>query len=137
VFDAPDLGSLMFSFSSNNSGDVTGSFIDTRAAHAERGFVRDASGTITVFNAPGAGPDPLDFGTLSGSINNRGDVTGAFFAGFKIHGFVRDRNGNFTVFDAPHVGKSPSSGLVTTFSNSINDRGDVTGIFFDASQGRE
>jgi hypothetical protein len=55
-------------------------------------------------------------------------VTGSFVdaTALKIHGFVRDQNGHITVFDPPHS--------ALTDSNSINDSGNVTGVFLDASR---
>jgi hypothetical protein len=43
---------------------------------------------------------------------------------------VRDRNGNITVFDAPNAS-------LETGPFSINGGGDVTGWFYDASQGNK
>jgi len=40
-----------------------------------------------------------------------------------------DRNGEFAVFDAPNA--------LWTVTSSINARGDVTGYFLDASQGKQ
>src|SRR5439155_8765386 len=155
VFDPPT-GVSTTGLSINAGGDVTGNFFDTHT-RTLRGYVRDAGGNFTVFDAP----------VFESSINARGDVTGTIFDGNNVtafvrdrnenfttflapnalyttsrsinaagevtgdfgHGYVRDRNGNFTVFDAPNASN--------IFSFSINDSGDVTGYVFefDASQG--
>src|SRR5437773_5103547 len=126
VFDAPNASNI-FSFSINDSGDVTGYFFEFDASQGskQRGFVRDQNGNFTVFDAPNASASVS--GTASLSINNRGDVTGYFLDASqrKQRGFVRDQNGNFTVFDAPNA-------LATT-SISINAGGTVLGTFADAS----
>ena len=130
VFDAPGsfpLGygpqTATFSTSINAGGAVTGYFRDPSQGGKTRGFVRDAAGNITVFDAP----DGLF--TTSSSINAGGDVTGSFLGtGSKQHGFVRDAAGNFTVFDPPNAAD------FGTVSASINARGDITGYFNDVSQ---
>jgi len=78
-FDAPGsfpLGygpqTATFSTSINAGGAVTGYFRDPTQGLKTRGFVRDAAGNITVFDAP----DGLS--TSSSSINAGGDVTGSF-----------------------------------------------------------
>ena len=98
VFDAPN-ALLMVSSSINAQGDVTGYFNDGRGGG---GFVRDAAGNITVFNAPGIA---LAFLSVT-SINAGGEVTGSFIPfsnPFRQTGFVRDASGNFTRFDAPNA----------------------------------
>ena len=90
--------------------------------------MRDAAGNFTVSDPPNA----ADFGTVSASINARGDITGYFndvSQNLRQLGFVMDRNGNFAVFDAPNA--------LWTVTSSINSRGDVTGYFLDASQGKQ
>ena len=71
----------------NTAGVITGGYIDTSAvAH---GFVRAANGTITTFDAPGAGTGTLQ-GTAGISINTAGVITGTYFdANGVAHGFVR------------------------------------------------
>jgi hypothetical protein len=148
IFDAPGADST-YSGSINNGGDVTGTFLQPLIGY--RGFVRDQDGHFSVFDAPNSEA------TYANSLNDGGDVTGfyqhhaAFSAstdlwlpgGFPIKGlpapsgvslpvteggFVRDRSGNITVFDPPS-GKD-------TDGRGINNRGDVTGDFFDMSQSK-
>jgi hypothetical protein len=53
------------------------------------GFVRAASGTVTTFDAPGAGTSALQ-GTFPISINTTGEITGTYLDGsYAYHGFVR------------------------------------------------
>jgi hypothetical protein len=82
------------------------------------GFVRDAGGTITVFDAPAASPLPF-YGTVAFSINTAGMITGLYEDANAIyHGYVRFPDGTFTTFDAPGAGTGANQG---TFAESIND----------------
>jgi hypothetical protein len=65
------------------------------------GFVRGIAGTITTFEAPGAGTSS-HLGTLAVSINGSGTVTGYYLdANNFAHGFVRAADGTIMTFDAP------------------------------------
>ena len=127
----------------NKRGEVTGYCIDSIAvAH---GFIRDARGRITVFDAPGAGPLQRQ-GTLATDINNDGTIVG-FYIDNKLlhHGFVRDPNGALTKLDAPGAGAGlgpPVMGhpeLLSgqgTLATSVNDEGTISGYFIDAKDVR-
>ena len=141
TFDVPGAGTAAYlgtkPISINTAGDIAGAYSDTNAvAH---GFVRAPNGTITTFDAPGAstGPGtPKNFpgpGTLPISINTAGDVAGAYTdSNHVVHAFVRSANGTITTFDAPGAGTS--SGLVPgTVGGSINDAGNIAGMYSDAS----
>ena len=53
------------------------------------GYVRAANGTITTFDAPGAGTGAGQ-GTADGGINTAGDIAGYYLdAGYVIHGLLR------------------------------------------------
>lgn len=120
VFDAPNTNYTQIA-KINDRGDVIGILIDSTQSNKVRGFVRDAKGSFTVFDATPQATDtePVD-------INARGDAAGPFVEAQanKIRAFVRDKNGNTTVFDAPNAS--------VTFSSGINARGDVAGKFADA-----
>ena len=93
-----------------------------------RGFVRAArNDNVTIFEAPGArGPNCGGAFTNPTTINNGGDVAGSYNdcqIGPRHRGFVRGRDGSVTTFDA-----APDS---STEVSSINERGDVTGDFFN------
>jgi hypothetical protein len=134
VFDAPNASST-FPSCINNGGDVIGQFIDVSQSGKQRGFVRDRNGNISVFDAPdalGTAPESInDFGDVAGVLTEPSASPGAARLGpnYTYRGFVRDRNGNITVFDAPNAS--------STFPYSINNGGDVTGYFNDASQSNE
>ena len=107
------------------------------------GFVRGADGTITEFDAPGAGKNgwlaslsvkaggPPAQGTGSFSINDAGDIAGIYVdTNVVYHGFVRAANGAITEFDVPGAGTGMLQG---TTGFSINDEGNIAGTFLDAS----
>ena len=123
----------------NKRGEVAGHCLDSiGVAH---GFVRDAQGRITVFEAPGAGSRQRE-GTFVTDINNAGTIVGYYLDSSAVHhGFVREPNGAFTVLDAPGAGAGmgpPSMGhpeLMTrqgTVASGLNDQGTIVGYFMDA-----
>src|SRR5262249_9797152 len=87
-------------------------------------FVRDQQGNMTTF--------VVTKGLVATSINSRGDITGHsapfFLSG---DGFVRDRDGALTVFDVGDPSPGPRA-----YAQSINNRGDVAGYFYDGHAGR-
>ncbi len=110
----------------NNAGDVLGYSVD--ADGLPHGFLRDKSGTFTMFDVPGAVAYSLVFseGPPGSSLSPSGQATGGYYdANGNQHGFVRDHHGAIATFDAP--------GAVNgTIPLSINAAGEVTGYFFDA-----
>src|SRR6202040_3372930 len=88
TFDPPgSYGTIPTSI--NPSGEIAGNYFGPTGPTAH-GFVRDKDGTITSFDAPGAGPN----GTIVASINPSGEITGNFFdVNRTSHGFLRDRDG--------------------------------------------
>ena len=126
VFDPPTSVSTGSS-SINANGDVTGYFQGSQGGI--RGFLRHLSGAIAVFDAPNT-----SF-TFPFSINDGGDVAGTFSDaslmpgspyGGKLRGFVRDHSGNVRVFE-------PNTAALTEIFG-INNGGDMTGYFIDASE---
>jgi hypothetical protein len=123
----------------NKRGEVAGYCIDSIAvAH---GFVRDARGGITVFDAPGAGQRQRQ-GTFATDINNEGTVVGYYIDEKLVHhGFVRDPNGTLTTLDAPGAGEGLRPPVMAhpelrsgqgTVASRVNDRGTIIGYFIDA-----
>jgi hypothetical protein len=108
-----------YPFSINAAGTVVGSFANS--PNSFHGFVRDAAGAITQFDAPNS------VWTYAPSINAFGAITGYYLAvtGPVVHGFVRDPAGNPTSFDAPDATR--------TYSQSINAGGAVTGYYYEPS----
>jgi hypothetical protein len=125
AFDEGPQGSSL-----NPSGDATGGYVDANSTM--HGFVRDRSGAITTFDAPGADIKPGDFaGTLALSINPTGEVTGFYIdASFFTHGFLRDANGNITEFDAPGATTACPFGL--TYPQGINAVGEIVGAYYNS-----
>ncbi len=83
IFDPPG-SNATFPRSINPGGEITGYYYDATGQH---GFVRAANGTITTFDAPGAGPN----GTFPLSINPAGDITRNYVDAKNIaHGLLRN-----------------------------------------------
>jgi predicted membrane protein len=71
----------------DTAGDITGLYRD--ASYLLHGFVRAATGTITMFEAPGAGTGAYT-GTAGFSVNTAGDIAGTNLdTHYVYHGFVR------------------------------------------------
>lgn len=89
---------------------------------------------LIVFNAPGADLTPGDYnGTFPAGINARGVITGSYIDLNNVyHGFLRNPNGKFTTFEAP--GADITAGSYNgTSPSSINDLGEITGNYWDAT----
>ena len=115
-----------FPYSINGNGVIAG-YYTFGSGLLQSGFVRAADGTITSFS-PLSSPGSPVLETLGFSINAAGAIAGYYVGGtapFTNHGFVRDTGGNFTLFDPP--------GSTSTIVQSINDGGDITGYYYDAS----
>ena len=118
------------------AGDTTGIYTD--ASQVGHAFVRAADGTMTYpIDAPGvatSGPVFLPT-TLAASINTAGVITGTYEDSSGVfHVFVRAANGAITApVNAPGAGTAGTSLFPGTLSVSINDLGDITGTYADAS----
>ena len=103
----------------NNSLSVTGN-CSSSSDGSSHGFVRDAEGTITVFDPPGS------IATTSVGINAAGAIAGYFQdSNLLRHGFVRSPEGSFKVFDLPGVlqnvaGIDKSGTIVGTYGGNGN-----------------
>lgn len=94
-FDVPDAGTDgsqyqgTYAEAINDRGAVAGEYIDSY--DVQHGFVRAPDGSITEFDAPGAGSDKGSYeGTIGLAINARGEITGAYFdSQYVLHGFLR------------------------------------------------
>jgi len=95
TFDAPGASTVaafgygILPHSINNAGAIAGHYIDAHGL--THGFVRSPGGTLTAFDAPGAGATAASgYGTFPESINNAGVITGHYTdTGGLIHGFIR------------------------------------------------
>jgi hypothetical protein len=106
--------------------------LTTLSLPAFAGHNEDSS--IITFDAPGADTTPNDFnGTVPTSINTEGVIAGYYISPTNVlYGFLRAPDGKFTSFEAPGADTTPQS-FNGTVANGINDLGEVTGYYFDAS----
>lgn len=109
----------------NASGAVAGDYVDLGGVH--HGFTRDAGGTITILDAPGAGTAAPE-GTELDDINASGTVIGGISVGLvggvdATHSVMHTADGTYTVFDPPQAAG------VSSFANGINDSGAVVGTY--------
>jgi hypothetical protein len=133
TFDVPaSQGNGTIPIALNSGGTVTGWYFD--ANHVGHGFLRYADGTITPFDAPGAGTNPNTFGgTFPSGINLQGSVAGYINDENGVsHGFVRTSDGNFTGFDAPGADVNPADQRGTLVTG-INDLGAISGFYVDTA----
>jgi len=116
----------------NASGQVIGTYVlDPSAPSVHYGFVY-SKGTFATLDAVGAtSASPLPF-TSPTDINASGQIVGWYNKDINAsgqivgndHGFVYS-NGVFTTLDVPDA--------QSTYPRSINDHGQVTGIYYDGS----
>jgi len=111
----------------NDRGQFVGTYID--AAGGVRGFRREPDGKFTPIDVPGAGTLPL-------GINNQGQVVGIYgdegtvnnpdgsYPRYTVHGFLWDK-GRVTKIDVP--------GSVLTYAFGVNNRGQITGGYYDTA----
>jgi len=118
----------------NNSGTVSGTYVDGNNPPMFHCFVRTPDGNITSFDPPGS---VNTLGDTEG-ITRAGAIAGGYFtADGIIHGFVRDPEGAITSFDAPGAGTipGPNPNLLTgTAPNTISDAGVMPGEAYDKNQ---
>ena len=109
-----------FVFHNNDRGDIVGAYIDAKGT--EHGFLF-SNGRYTTLDATLAGPGG---NTAAYGINNAGQIVGFFSKadGSVLGGFLLS-NGQYTTLDVP--------GAVLTLPTGINDRGQVVGLYYDAS----
>jgi hypothetical protein len=114
----------------NGAGEIAGVIIDDN--NVSHGFVRAKDGTITPFDAPGAGTGPFQ-GTMPAPVsglNSAGVLTGTYFdANSAYHAFVRANDGTLMFFEVPGGGTGQYQG---TYPTSINSRGQIIGLDFDS-----
>ncbi len=120
--DAPGASSTM-ALSINAGGDITGTFTDSN--NAVHGFLRRATGTLSVLDAPGAGT-LNNQGTYAEGINASGTIGGYIVdQNDQAHGFLRTGGGSYTAFDVP--------GANSTFGRGLSDGDEITGEYFDSN----
>lgn len=109
----------------NTAGAIAGQYVDTSGVF--HGFLRSPNGSITSFDAPGAGAE-LGQGTLVvfvDGINPEGAIAAGFVdPGGVVHPAIRNPDGTFTEFDI--------SGSAFTDNSGITPNGTVASFFIDA-----
>ncbi len=126
----PHRGTIPFTV--NTSGTVAGTSTSSQwnpeaGLPYYRGFVRDADGTVTLFDAPGAGLSASQ-GTIPISINNSGILTGLYINSSGVYeGFVRAANGTITEFQVPC--QTTGTNCYATVPTSIDTAGDIVGAY--------
>ena len=123
----------------NDAGTVVGAFRDSSGNFVAHGYLRQRDGTLTPFEAPGAGDGAYQgtgaysfLGTPPG-LNNLGATASLFLDGnYVFHGYVRSPQGTFVTFDAPGASLTPG-GFAGTVPDCINDLGVVSGFYIDAN----
>src|SRR5436189_271055 len=131
TFDAPNAGTgpgqgtIVFAVDClNPAGAITATSLD--ASNVYHGVLRAPDGSMTTFDAPGAGTG-LFQGTLTFGINPAGTIEGHYVHPSEVtHGFVRTSDGTITTFDPPGVGAGPGQGTVP---ENLNTPGVVTGNY--------
>ena len=119
----------------DTAGNIVGISRDANLVY--HGFVRAASsGTITCFDVTGAGTNQqfsTSEGTKSFGINATAGIVGFYVdANVGYHGFIRAANGTLTSpLNAPDAGTSGFLGGTQAFS--INDSGEIAGIYYDSN----
>jgi probable HAF family extracellular repeat protein len=125
----PGLGTMTFwAQCVNSAGAMTGGYYDQNGAI--HGYVRAPNGTITTFDAPGAGIGSGQ-GTFAVGINPAGTIVGISQDNNGVyHGFLRTADGKITIFDIKGAGTGAGQG---TQGEGINPSGVVVGYYTDAN----
>jgi hypothetical protein len=112
----------------NPAGAITGYYMDENGA--VHGYVRAPDGTITTFDAPGAGTGS-GLGTYTWAINPAGTTVGVSQDNNGVyHGLLRTADGKITLFDIKGAGTGAGQG---TQAEGIDPAGVVTGYYTDAN----
>jgi hypothetical protein len=82
LFDVPGATDT-FALGINDNGQTVGYSYNSPGYVGGQGFLRNADGTFTTLDVPGATGD-----TRATAINNNGDITGYFYDGTGAHGFL-------------------------------------------------
>jgi hypothetical protein len=135
-FDVPGAGTgsgqgtaTQFGVSINPAGTISGTYTD--AGNVIHGFVRASDGTITTFDAPGAGTAASQGTGVGGSdgINPAGAIAGFYIdASGVYHDLLRDSDGKITEFDPPGVGTAAGQGSA---GGAINQESTIVGDLHD------
>jgi hypothetical protein len=96
-------------------GTITGRLGDSISG---KGFVRATTGAIKTFSYDEKNTDPY-------SINDRREITGAYFYDYRVHGFLRAHSGTIVRLSPP--------GAINEIPQSINNVSQITGAYEDSN----
>ena len=120
-----------FAFNINPAGAIAGEYEDNNIVN--HGFLRAPDGTITTFDAPGAGTGPNQGTTTATTdgLNPKGAIAGTTIDdNGAFNGFVRAPDGTIVEFEVPGAGTGSGQG---TNPAGINPAGTIPGSFIDSS----
>jgi hypothetical protein len=123
----------------NFLGLSVGNYMDNTTNLVQHGFIRYADGSVSKFEAPGAGTGPSQGTGCPGcfaGLNQSGAIAGIYTDSKNVyHGFLRTPDGNFTSFNAPGAGtgNSQGTGCPSDCPVSLNNLGAITGVYIDAA----
>jgi hypothetical protein len=126
-------------FNVNIFGTVAASFGDNSGNFVNHGLIRTPNGKYTTYDVPGAGTGSYQGTGCPGcslGINASGAIAGIYTDSAGVyHSYVRTPEGGFVTFDAPGAGggSGQGTGCASDCSVSINDLGEITGDYIDAS----
>jgi hypothetical protein len=110
----------------NAAGQVTGTWYDPVAPFHGHGYVRDAAGTYTTFDAPNPSKTVLTQYTNPKSINDSGDIAGSYVDSNNAnHLFWRNARGRVVTYDI--------SGATSYAALTINNNGVIAGSYWNGS----
>jgi hypothetical protein len=123
----------------NLLGASVGNYQDNGGNFVSHIYLRSPEGTMTPFEAPGAGTGTYQGTGCSGcfsGLNRAGAIAGIYTDANKVfHSFLRSPTGEFTKIDAPGAGTGAGQGT-GCFSEcpvGLNDSGMIMGTYIDAN----
>ncbi|HJS98217.1 MAG TPA: hypothetical protein VJ756_03940 [Terriglobales bacterium] len=123
----------------NFLGIASGGYEDNSGNFVHHGLVRSPEGNLTTYDVPAAGTGSYQGTGCPGcktGLNQWATIAGTYIDAKSVqHGYIRSRNGKFTTFDAPGAGtgSGQGTGCPSDCPTSINDQGQITGVYIDAN----
>ena len=123
----------------NPLGSSIGNFEDDSGNFVGHGLIRDATGNLSTFDAPGAGNGFYQGTGCPGcnlGVNFWGSIAGSLTDSNNVwHGFLRSPEGTFTTFEATGSGTGAyqGTGCYSDCPMGLNDFGSITGSYTDSN----
>jgi probable HAF family extracellular repeat protein len=111
----------------NDAGQIVGSY-DPGGYQAQRGFLREPSGTVTAIMVPG-----YESSTVAYGINNSGQVVGYFLWNTGVYPYQRNTLGFLKVGGTYTTINAGAPGTTSSGAYGINNSGQIVGWFTDTS----